>query len=282
MYQLIVNADDFGRHILINKAVANAVETGFLRSATLMAGGIAFDDAVCVAKGHSKLGVGIHFTLVNGNPLLPADEIPSLVDENGDFYDNYGIFVKRFLSGKINIEEVGRELSAQLNKIERTGLHITHFDSHQHMHVLPSIIDVTLDLAAKAGIRAMRVSKTPIMNDGFFSAGVGSFIGRCGLFSLAKLAERKAKMRGFFTPNHFDGIVAGGAVTENVISDIIKNIKTGTTEIMIHPGTDNIILQRDCQWEHDFVVEFSAVTSKKILTLLKNRGIKVVDFLRRD
>ncbi|MBO6245111.1 MAG: ChbG/HpnK family deacetylase, partial [Anaerovibrio sp.] len=34
MKRLIVNADDFGRHELINKAVEQAVEKGILRSAT--------------------------------------------------------------------------------------------------------------------------------------------------------------------------------------------------------------------------------------------------------
>ena len=45
MRQLIVNADDFGRHELINKAVAEAFAKGILRSATLMPGGAAFTDA---------------------------------------------------------------------------------------------------------------------------------------------------------------------------------------------------------------------------------------------
>ena len=48
-YQLLVNADDFGRHVLIDQAVKHCVEEGCLRSATLMPGGKAFDDAVEVA-----------------------------------------------------------------------------------------------------------------------------------------------------------------------------------------------------------------------------------------
>ncbi len=66
--RLIVNADDFGRHELINAAVERGVTAGCLRSATLMPGGKAFDSAVAVAKRHTELGVGIHFTLVNGYP----------------------------------------------------------------------------------------------------------------------------------------------------------------------------------------------------------------------
>ena len=107
MKKIIVNADDFGRHELINRAVERAFNTGCLKSTTLMAGGIAFDDAVNVAKKNSGLGVGIHFTLANGNPVLPPKEIPSLVTEEGIFHDNYIKFLKRYLSGKISLFEVG-------------------------------------------------------------------------------------------------------------------------------------------------------------------------------
>ena len=50
MKKIIVNADDFGRHELINRAVERAFNSGCLKSATLMAGGAAFDDAVKLQK----------------------------------------------------------------------------------------------------------------------------------------------------------------------------------------------------------------------------------------
>ena len=49
-YQLLVNADDFGRHVLIDQAVKRCVEDGCLRSATLMPGGKAFDDFLSVPR----------------------------------------------------------------------------------------------------------------------------------------------------------------------------------------------------------------------------------------
>lgn len=155
--QLLVNADDFGRHMLINQAVGQCVERGCLRSATLMPGGQAFDDAVHTAQTHPELSVGIHFTLVNGYPVLPPEEIPSLVTADGVFYDDYIHFVKRFLSGKVRMEEVRRELAAQAEKVTRTGLALTHVDSHQHMHVLPGIFSAVLDTAEAIHLDAVRI-----------------------------------------------------------------------------------------------------------------------------
>ncbi|MFC2607985.1 MAG: ChbG/HpnK family deacetylase, partial [Selenomonas sp.] len=68
---MIVNADDFGRHVRINEAVEKGVEMGVLRSATLMAGAAAFEDAAERVRRLPKLGLGIHFTLVDVFPVLP-------------------------------------------------------------------------------------------------------------------------------------------------------------------------------------------------------------------
>ena len=276
MKQLIVNADDFGRHNLINRAVQIAYEKGCLKSATIMAGGIAFNDAVKIAKNLSGLGIGIHLTLANGNPILPPNEISSLVTEKGTFYENHVAFLKRYLQGKINFDEVRIELAAQIEKVKRTGLNLTHVDSHQHLHHVPKIIDIVLELADSAGIHAIRISNTKIFEGEF--GGIGQFIGRVGLASLAKFAAHKAHTKNFLSPNHFTGIVAGESVTENFMMNMIDNLHEGTTEVMLHPGTENVTLKNFCQWEHDFEAELNAVTSPKVLKVLEEKNIAAVNF----
>ena len=64
--RLIVNADDFGIHETVNKAVYRGFESGILTSTSIMAGGRAFDDAVAMAKTMGDIGIGIHLTLVGG------------------------------------------------------------------------------------------------------------------------------------------------------------------------------------------------------------------------
>ena len=274
--QLIVNADDFGRHELINVAVERAFNKGCLRSTTLMAGGEAFENAVEIAKRNPSLGVGIHFTLANGNPILTPEEIPSLVTSTGKFHNSYIEFLKLFLQGKIIFSEIRAELSAQLEKIQRTGLNLTHFDSHQHLHHIPGIINITIDLAKSANIKAMRTAGTKIF-DGKLGS-VGQFIGRLGLETLAKFAGRQAHKRDIITPEHFAGIVAGESVSESFVDKLIDDLKDGTTEIMLHPGMDNKILTKYCQWDHDFEEELRAVTSPEIIQKLKDKNIAVVNF----
>ncbi len=276
MKNIIVNADDFGRHELINRAVERAFNAGCLKSATLMAGGIAFDDAVKLTKKIRGLGVGIHFTLANGNPILPPNEIPTLVTADGIFHGDYVKFLKRYLSGKISLDEVRAELDAQLNKILRAGLTLTHVDSHQHLHHVPGITEIILELAAAENISAMRVADTKLF-DGALK-NFGQFIGRLGLGSLAKFAAHQAHKKNFATPEHFAGIVAGESVSENFMVKLIDNLRGGTTEVMLHPGVDNKILQNFCQWEHNFEEELAAVTSPKVLNALAAKNISVINF----
>lgn len=271
-----MNADDFGRHELINRAVEVACNFGCLRSATLMAGGIAFDHAVETAKKLPKLGVGIHFTLANGNPVLPPEKIPSLVTEQGFFHENYVVFLNRYIRGKISLDEVRSELSAQLEKILRTNLPITHVDSHQHLHHVPGIVQIVLDLAAAAKISAIRVADTKIF-DGELDS-VKKFVGRLGLSFLAKFAAYHAHKKNFATPNYFSGIVAGESVDKDFLLKIIENMREGTTEVMLHPGTDNEILQKFCDWEHDFVSELNSVTNPEILAALDKKNISAINF----
>lgn len=278
MRRIIVNADDFGRHELINQAVAQGVAYGCLRSASVMPGGAAFAGAIDLAKHCLELGVGIHLTLVNGNPILPEAQIPSLVDAEGKFLNDYVHFVKKYFQGRVNREEVKLELRAQLDKSLATGLKFTHVDSHQHLHVLPGIIDLVLDLAAEAGIKAVRIPKTPLFAGDVLSTGPLQFIGRSGLTGLARLAEAKARNRGFKVPEHFDGIVAGAAVNGRHFMESLQHLERGTTEFMLHLGTDNEVLCKDCRWEHDFEAELQAVTAPAALALLKSEKIIIGSF----
>ena len=273
---IIINADDFGRHAEINRAVEEGLVHGCLRSATVMPGGAAFAGAIDIARRHEELGLGVHFTLVDGHPILPPEEIPSLVGSEGDFLPDHTALLNRYLKGSINLEEVRRELATQLQKVEATGIPISHVDSHQHMHTLPGIIDIVLDLAARAGIRAVRTPRTPLFAGAF--GGLGQLVGRLGLSTLARLAACKAHRRGLLTPDNFAGIVAGEAVSEGELLHLIAHLPQGTTEVMMHPGMKNDVLQEDSGWQHDFEAELAAILSPRVGEALRKAEVEPVNF----
>src|ERR1039458_8217189 len=73
--RLIVNADDFGRSHSINEAVIRAHGEGILTTASLMVNEPGLAEAVALAKQNSKLGVGLHLSLLCGRAALNGSAV---------------------------------------------------------------------------------------------------------------------------------------------------------------------------------------------------------------
>ena len=163
-----------------------------------------------------------------------------------------------------------------MKKFEAAGLSLDHADSHQHMHVLPGIIEIVIGLCREAKIPALRAPFAPLFAGKF--GGVGQFAGRVGLALLARNAAGLARKAGISVPNHFVGIVAGEAVDEAELLHAIKNLREGVTEVMMHPGTENEEIVRVSGWQHDFEAEFGAILSPKVAKLAAEEGVEIVNF----
>jgi predicted glycoside hydrolase/deacetylase ChbG (UPF0249 family) len=83
--EIIVTGDDFGRSRSVNEAITEAHCYGILTTTSLMVGAEATVDAVARAKRLPRLKVGLHIVLVDGQPVLPPDQIPGLVENDGRF-----------------------------------------------------------------------------------------------------------------------------------------------------------------------------------------------------
>lgn len=278
MKRLIVNADDFGLHQAINRGIIHGHAAGCITSTTVMPGAPAFDDAVELAARHPGLGVGVHLTLVGEKPVAGAAAVPTLVDAAGRFPASYPQFLTRLLQGRVNLAEVRLELTAQVERAVAAGIHITHLDSHQHLHVFPGIIDIVLDIAVSHGIKAIRIPDESMVFTGGYPFTVGRLLGRTGLSSLARLARRKAAKRAVAVPDHFFGMLAGGNMQEQYLQTIIAGLPDGTSEIMIHPGADDAELSLAQGWSYNWQAELSAVTSPAVQRLLAQGGIQIVSF----
>src|SRR5271154_2848787 len=156
MKELILNADDFGYTTGVNEGIIRAHRDGILTSATLMANGRAFDDAVERAKSNPKLGVGCHLVLTGGFSVAPKEEIPSLADAEGRLPRSLGDLVTRVSVGSVRTKEIERELRAQLEKIRRAGVELTHVDTHKHTHVHPRVMGAVGRVAREFGITRVR------------------------------------------------------------------------------------------------------------------------------
>lgn len=278
MKRLIVNADDFGLHSEVNHAVIEGYRRGCLRSASFMSGGSAAEEAASLARENPGLGVGIHLTLVAEKPVLSPTKIPSLVGEDGRFWSDHTVFIKKFLIGAISLSEVGAECEAQILRAKALGLSLTHLDSHQHLHVLPKVISVVLSLAKRHGLKKMRLPGEPCFFTGGYAAPIFRHLAKVGLTFCARLSQPKIEAARFLTPAHFFGMLAGGNMLPAYFQAVLQALPEGTSEIMIHPGNDNGALDALYPWRYHWREELAAITSPEALAYIKDHHIELISY----
>lgn len=279
MKQLIVNADDFGLHPLINAGIIKGHQEGFITSTSLMPSAPCWQEAVRLAKENPRLGIGVHLTLVGSVPsVLPKEQVSSLLDDDGLFLPDYVAFAKRYYSGAVKKAELEAELRAQLVRALSCGVNITHIDSHQHTHVLPGINSLVLKLSNEYNIIRVRIPKEGYLFTGGFQTGVGRLIGRSGLSFCADMAALRADSLGLRHPQHFYGMLAGGHLNAQLIANILRQLPEGVSEIMTHPGLDSEALGKAFSWQYHWREELDAYLDVGNKALLKELGIEPVSF----
>ncbi|WP_293736307.1 ChbG/HpnK family deacetylase [uncultured Phascolarctobacterium sp.] len=279
MKQLIVNADDFGLHPLINAGIIKGHQEGFITSTSLMPSAPCWQEAVRLAKENPRLGIGVHLTLVGGVPsVLPKEKVSSLLDDDGLFLPDYVAFAKRYYSSAVKRSELEAELRAQLERALSCGVNITHIDSHQHTHVLPGINSLVLKLSNEYNIIRVRIPKEGYLFTGGFQTGVGRLIGRSGLSFCADMAALRADSLGLRHPQHFYGMLAGGHLNAQLIANILRQLPEGVSEIMTHPGLDSVALGEAFSWQYHWREELDAYLDAGNKALLKELGIEPVSF----
>ena len=279
MKQLIVNADDFGLHSLINAGIIKGHQEGFITSTSLMPSAPCWQEAVRLAKENPRLGIGVHLTLVGGVPsVLPKEQVSSLLDDDGLFLSDYVAFAKRYYSGAVKKAELEAELRAQVERALSCGVNITHIDSHQHTHVLPGINSLVLKLSNEYNIIRVRIPKEGYLFTGGYQSGVGRLIGRSGLSFCADMAALRADSLGLRHPQHFYGMLAGGHLNAQLIANILRQLPEGVSEIMTHPGLDSAALGKAFSWKYHWREELDAYLDAGNKALLKELGIEPVSF----
>jgi hopanoid biosynthesis associated protein HpnK len=235
---LIVNADDFGLTRGVNRAVAELHEQGVLTSATLMARATATEDAIALALKTPSLRVGCHVVLVDGEPVLPPREIPTLANsETERFHATLAGFLRHAVAGNIRATEIEAEAAAQIAVLQRRGLRLTHIDAHKHTHMFPAVLRPVLRAAKAAGIRAVRNPFEPAWSRR--ATPDAQFVRRMEVTLLRRLEpafKRIVAEEGFITTDGALGVLATGSLDAATVTSLLKNIPPGTWELVTHPG----------------------------------------------
>lgn len=288
MRQLIVNADDFGLTSGVNRAIVEAHRDGIVSSTTLMANGAAFADAVEAARALPRLSVGCHVVLTDGAPVSSPAAVDTLLAirsaEPEKFYSSLSGFAARATLGGLDREQLVTEITAQIRKIQATGIEVTHLDSHKHAHIFPEILTAMLRAARICGVRAIRSPFVPmkaIMAQQF--AGKRALLKRYGqvkiLNSFAGQFRRQTTRAGVRSPDGVIGVIETGLLDSLLLRQALTSLPEGTWELVCHPG----YADADLRAAHTRLIEarereLTLLTSPELKDFLEKQQIRVISY----
>jgi predicted glycoside hydrolase/deacetylase ChbG (UPF0249 family) len=270
---LIVNADDYGLTAGVSRAILRGHREGIITSTSALAVGPAFAATAPLLADLPELGVGAHLAAVGEDPpLLSAREIPTLVDARGHFDLSWSRFLRRAALRRIDPADVEREFTAQVDCIVDTigAGRLTHLDTHQHLHLWPSVGTVLLRLAKRYDVPAARATSA-------LSVGPKAL----GVRVLGRRFTARASRVGVQVPAAFAGFDDGGRLAVDRLVDVIAQLGASgaaTAEIGIHPGEHGDADLARYEWGYRWGDELDALLSDRARAAVEAAGFTLGTF----
>lgn len=258
---IFVVADDLGLDPAVNEGIFFAFKNGLIDGASLMANGASFEHAIAGSKETPDLKLGTHLVLVEEKSLLGRSEVPTLLNTKGLLHKNHRIFFIRYVLGLITKNEIEKECEAQIQKILEAGVKPQFINSHQHLHLLPGIMDITIYLAKKYGISHIRIIREPLgLKGSFFRKAQLIFLN-----FLSSMAKKKISRTGLWFNNFFVGFINAGNLSLDDLGSAKKlqeKNKDKFVELGCHPGLESTeLITKYGHWKYNW---------QKELEILKN------------
>ncbi|OAN13711.1 hypothetical protein A3K86_14155 [Photobacterium jeanii] len=251
--KLIINADDFGLTPKVNQAITECMAFGLVKSTTLMVNQPGTQDAIARIKRREVPDVGLHLNLTLGRPVLAAQQVPSLVNSEGQFYSRAQLTERL---DQVDVEQVYQELSAQYRWAEQQGIAINHLDTHHFAAVQPKLREAYIAVANEVGLPSRRIDMELDGQDGLT----------------------------VMTPDAFDMHFFDRGVSHPALQGLLAGYRSTLTEeqvleIMCHPGLmddeplTSLSSYRDMRFQ-----ETQILTSPQLRDWLEEQQIEVMGY----
>ena len=258
---LILHADDIGVAHSENAASFDALDKGVVNSGSIMMPTPWVTEVAAYAKAHPNADLGLHRTLnsewntYRWGGLAPRDQTSSLHDPDGTFPREPDVMAKR-----AKLDEVEKELRAQIDRAYAIGIKPTHVDSH--MGALYATPDLFRTYAKVA-----RSYKLPFLH---FIGGADPAIVKT--LQPSDIVADAVIMR-----------LQKGSIEEwrKFYLDAIRDMKPGLTVILVHLGYDDAELRAVTtgwdSWGADWRQrDYDVLTSAEFRQALKDNKVVMV------
>ncbi|HYM02208.1 MAG TPA: hopanoid biosynthesis-associated protein HpnK [Stellaceae bacterium] len=276
--RLIVCADDFGLDDAVNAAVEAASRKGILTCASLMVGAPAARQAVQLARALPGLRVGLHIVLVDGQPVLPPEQIPDLVDRTGAFDRSMLRAGIRFFFSSAARRQLAAEIRAQFAAFQATGLTLDHVNAHKHMHIHPTVAGLIVEIGREFGMRAMRVPSEPVATLRRAAAAEGLRVSAPLYTPWIAALRRRLTRAGLVLNDHLLGLAWSGAMTEPRVLRLLAVLPEGVTELYCHPATLRTPRLAAAMPDYRPAEELAALLSPAVRRLIADEAVDLVSY----
>lgn len=267
---LVIHADDFGMMHTVNTAIEEAMEKGWVTSASIMVPCPWFPEVVKWAKAHPDADLGIHLTLnadwttYRWGPVSPQPKDSSLLDADG-----YLPLLTEYVASHAKISDVETEMHAQIDKAQAAGIHLSHLDSHMGtLFATPSLFGVYVGLGHSYHLPVL-FPRMAEMNGALVDTG--KMLTNAGVTPESVLIDRVVQI----TP----GVPQSQWM--DTYKKMLSPLPPGTYELIVHLAHNDQEIQGatadhpdwGTQWRQN---DFNLVSSPEFQKFLKDQGFVLV------
>lgn len=253
--KVIVNADDYGLTREVSRGIRLAHQQGIVTSTTVMMNmPLVEEDLATLSRETPSLALGVHLTLTAGQPVLSAAEVKTLIDKQENFF---GLRELQKKVSDINLEEVRLEWKTQIEKLLGLGYYPDHLDSHHHISYRNfDLFSVMLSLAHEYNL--------PIRSIPF-------------QLEQEKL-EKTQQEYGVISPEKVVTNFFGDSLSNAFLIQLLNSVKSGTIELMVHPGYSDSRLLGMSSYTWQRVRELHILSSPRIRDFIHRGSLTLTNF----
>lgn len=280
---LIVNADDFGMSEEISDGIITAHLEGIVTSTSLMVNMPDAERAVRLAQQTPSLDVGMHLNITEGNPILPPEKVPTLVNSTGEFL-SYKKLIPKIKKFRVSPFEIEEESSAQISKMLDMGIRPTHLDSHHHVHIYPLSAWAFKRVAKKFGIKKVRAIRyyLPYLSNKRKLEHYKKIVITSSK-NIYKVFIQKFLWHDVISAD-YSIIMSLSKANSNFLGiqkewvNILEYLPYGIFEAGCHPGYESRRTRNCDPWWDKRIDELNALTSCEVKDMVKKKNIELINF----
>lgn len=249
MRSLIVNADDCNLTSGVTHAILECHDQGIVSSTSWLINLPSKPDEVAAVRD-SRIGVGLHLNVSLGAPVLKAEDIFSLVTEEGLFKKKSDHELHPPLAGDL-VKEYTAQIALFEQKFDRLP---THLDTHHQLHDQPIFM---LALSQVAREKKLPIRRSALMQSADFNRTYPGIVTTQALYG-------NLDAKAFWTLEKLE--------------EVLSTFLPGTAEIMCHPGILDAELQQKTSMTTAREKEHVLFSSPNLKSVLEKHKIKLINF----